>query len=424
MGRAEPSHAPLTQQGYRKEQRAKYARTTINRTVPQLLASDARARRGVEQAYLFADTIVGSTAFDGRSTQGGSGLKTQKIGKNKRIEADKHMPEANELLQAAITSSPEDKQPVQISIHVADTLATARRLHQMSRSKRNVAILNMASPLRPGGGVLNGATSQEESLCVRSTLLPSLREEWYRLPEIGGIWSPDVLVFRVTGAGEDKELPKAERFYVDVVSSAMTRFPETTEKTVQEEDANGDGFDGRPPTSERVYASQKDRDLALQKMRTVLRLLESKKVERVVLGAWGCGAYGNPLGEICRAWKRALLGKRSQNSNKEVYSAECGYLKHVVFAVKDLRMAEEFAQYWGDDIQIESAAKRSDEPSNTDPGEEDLEELQQKIETLEVQLKNVKTPMLRQGLESTLQALKSELATTNEAASNEDEEND
>ncbi len=97
----------------------------------------------------------------------------------------------------------------------------------------------MASPLRPGGGVLNGATSQEESLCARSTLLPSLREECYRLPEIGGICSPDVLVFRVPGAGEDKELPKAERFYVDVVSSAMIRFPETTEKNSQG-DVDGD----------------------------------------------------------------------------------------------------------------------------------------------------------------------------------------
>jgi len=38
----------------------------------------------------------------------------------------------------------------------------------------------MASPLRPGGGVLTGATSQEEFLCARTTLYPSLREKFYR----------------------------------------------------------------------------------------------------------------------------------------------------------------------------------------------------------------------------------------------------
>ena len=86
----------------------------------------------------------------------------------------------------------------------------------------------MASPLRPGGGVLTGATSQEEFLCARTTLLPSLRESFYRLPEIGAVFTHDVLVFRGSGSLADagQELGPGERFWVDVVSAGMLRFPE------------------------------------------------------------------------------------------------------------------------------------------------------------------------------------------------------
>ena len=57
-----------------------------------------------------------------------------------------------------------------------------------SRSnKPNVAVLNMASAIRPGGGFLEGANSQEEYLCARSTLYPSLWDSYYRLPEVRAV---------------------------------------------------------------------------------------------------------------------------------------------------------------------------------------------------------------------------------------------
>lgn len=51
---------------------------------------------------------------------------------------------------------------------------------------------------------------------MRSTLLPSLRDEFYRLPENA---LPDVLVFR----GQDlSPLPKNDRFFVDVILRCTT----------------------------------------------------------------------------------------------------------------------------------------------------------------------------------------------------------
>ncbi len=213
------------------------------------------------------------------------------------------------------------------SSRVADTLEAAADLVAAGGSGggRRVGVLNMASPLRAGGGVLSGATSQEESLCARTTLLPSLRDDFYRLPDVGGVYTRDVLVFR-DRCGDD--LAKRDRFYVDVVSAAMLRFPDI-------DDANADR-----------YAEPKDGEMAVRKTRAVVAMLAAKGADTAVLGAWGCSAYGNPVYEIARAWRSVLLGRRASPSG----------LHTVVFAIKDAAMAGEFARHFGDGLEVEGAA--------------------------------------------------------------------
>ena len=91
----------------------------------------------------------------------------------------------------------------------ADCLETSRLLQLMGY---NPAVLNMANAYNPGGGVTKGSGAQEENLFRRSTALLSLyqymgycqeygiernTEFSYPIPEeAGGIYSPDLLVFR------------------------------------------------------------------------------------------------------------------------------------------------------------------------------------------------------------------------------------
>jgi uncharacterized protein (TIGR02452 family) len=171
--------------------------------------------------------------------------------------------------------------------------------------------------------VLSGATSQEEWLCARTTLYPSLREEFYRLPEVGGVYTSDVLVFR-RWDNAATELPKNEWFFVDVISASMIRLP----------DVDGEGDEMR-------YAEEKDRELAVRKMKAVLRMAAAKGVSKLVLGAWGCGAYGNPVGEVARGWRSILLGSRRSgklgHKAKETWDG-----LEIVFAIKDEKMARRF----------------------------------------------------------------------------------
>ena len=61
----------------------------------------------------------------------------------------------------------------------------------------------MANANVPGGGTKRGALAQEEIICRRSTLLPALDvtlgfqgQQFYPLPQAGGVYSPDVMIFR------------------------------------------------------------------------------------------------------------------------------------------------------------------------------------------------------------------------------------
>ncbi|KAK4947524.1 hypothetical protein LTR10_013469 [Elasticomyces elasticus] len=388
MGRTQPSLG-LAPPAQRKDARAKAAKITVNKTIPAILASSAKARKGVEGSTLIVDPAANGVK---------SGAKLPKKGENEDG--------ADEVVANG---------RVKVRVIVGDTLSVARTLSQAvshtgqsTKPKKNVAVLNMASPLLPGGGFVNGASAQEESLCFRTTLYPALRDEFYRLPEVGAVWTEDVCVFR-DEAGND--LSKNERWWVDVISAGMLRFPDV------------EGDEGEEPR----YASAKDRDLAVRKVKCIMEILRSKGVERCVLGAWGCGAYGNPVGEVARAFQKVILGDRKGNG--------CGDLKNIVFAIKERRMAIDFAGYLDKNLQVEEMARdqaeQIDEEDERDA--EAIRELQEQISQLDVRIEQCKTPSLTASLETIRAGLKDQLAqrpkvtaTTDSAedASSDDEDED
>lgn len=261
-----------------KAARASLARETINTQIPNILASNARARNGVGHARQILGTI--------------------------------------DLPKLSTTSRARDPQnSLQITLRHVDTLDAAHGLRREG-IKTRIAVLNMASPLQPGGGVLRGARAQEESLCMRSTLYPSLRQEWYRHKPDTIIYSPDVLVFK--SAGFTRDILKAEdRFYVDVISAAAPRQPEV--------DISKDGA--------QTYSDPKDEEMMALKIKFIMRAAVNKSASHVVLGALGCGAYHNPIKKVASIMRRVLLGNRRGKGPEEDWSA--AGIKKVVIAILD-----------------------------------------------------------------------------------------
>jgi uncharacterized protein (TIGR02452 family) len=393
MGREAPS-VGQPPAAFKKNVRSKKAKATINKVIPALLTTHPRAKRGIDAAELIVQP-------EAQKTQ-------ESLTKGKNV--------------TAAVANTEESEP-HIKLRVADTLSAARQLledpvtqkQDLSNRSARVGVLNMASMLAPGGGFLNGASSQEESLCMRTTLLLSLSDNFYRLPEVGGVYTPDVLVFRDEKA---EDLEKRDRWFVDCVSAGMLRFPSIT---VDESTGRGS------------YSSSRDREMVVEKVRAVMRIFQTKSVKKVVVGAWGCGAYGNPVGEIAAAWKKVLLGGRQAQRSKKGRKENWTGIETVVFAIKDAGLAAAFRQAFGDGLAFDEATGgRNEEGEEGDDQEaENLRETQEKIDEMKVRIQQARSPELKAGLAAILAGLQGQLPQTsssteskNLADTDEEEAND
>lgn len=199
-----------------------------------------------------------------------------------------------------------------ISVVNADTIDAALKLRANSSSPKNVCILNMANPQSAGGGWMHGALAQEEALCYRTSLSATLKYNYYPLPEEGGIYSSRVLVLRESMKDGHALMDLREPKYlpvVSVISVAAICNPSTVTGTY-----------GSPR-----YARGNDIKLMEEKMRVILRIAADNGHRQIVLGAFGCGAFGNPKEEVASLWKAVL-------SESEFAG---GWWQDVVFAVLD-----------------------------------------------------------------------------------------
>ncbi|KAK0119564.1 hypothetical protein ONS95_011004 [Cadophora gregata] len=290
-----------------KADRAKLAKKTINDFIPHLLKSDTRARKGVEGSELIRFSPINVNKKSSHSPRTStdnlpeaSGARPQvsqgslhdffpTIPKERKVDDNQQNINSSTSTPDASLAVPVPNPP-RIRVIKSDTFDAAEATIK-AHPGSSIAVLNMASALQPGGGVLRGALAQEEALCVRSTLYPSLKPNYYRMPVLSAVYTQDVLVFR----GSDLvDLPKSEWFYTAVISCAALKGPDV--KKVE---------DGKM-----VYAEDKDREIMTEKIRLIFQIANDKGIKHLILGALGCGAYHNPPTEVAQIFRKVLLGGR------------------------------------------------------------------------------------------------------------------
>lgn len=185
------------------------------------------------------------------------------------------------------------------------TLQASRRL--IDRNLRPLA-LNFANGIHPGGGFLSGSRAQEEVLCRSSALYSTLVDDSmydYHVqrprPDSSDwvIYSPDVPVFRSDG-GAELEAP----WLLSFLTSAAPYAPRI----------------GQPESG----------DLLQRRIHRVLAVASSLGYDTLVLGAWGCGAFGNDPLRTAFDFRNALVGDF------------LGHFSDVVFAVSDWSSTRKF----------------------------------------------------------------------------------
>lgn len=182
--------------------------------------------------------------------------------------------------------------------------AAARRL--VAAGSLPVA-LNFASARHPGGGFLGGARAQEESLARASALYACLNgnplyawHESHRDPFYTdyAIYAPDVPVFR-----EESGVLLDEPYLC-----AFITCPAVNARVALERDP------GCRPAIRAAMARRIER---------VLAIAAAHDHAHMILGAWGCGVFGNDPREIASLFHSALNGPF-----REVFAG-------VVFAILD-----------------------------------------------------------------------------------------
>ncbi len=279
---------------------AKKMRAAENKglTEEQIKARDAeREKRSLENIRILEDTLdileKGCYQKDGKEIN-------LRFSSDEMKEAKVYLPEDIKALEksAPVGKGAPDRDISRIlSCENEDALALAKRRYDEMKSAGDfspkVLVLNLASATEPGGHTRKGASAQEEDLCRRSSLLWSLESEGAKkyydynnslkthLGSDGIVLSKNVEVFKSQAS---ETIP--DPFSVTILSCAapMIRM----------------GLEG---LSQSEYE-----ELLRGRIRGILTVAAAENYRHLILGAFGCGIYGNDASLVAKLFYEEIIG--------------------------------------------------------------------------------------------------------------------
>lgn len=181
-------------------------------------------------------------------------------------------------------------------------ITSARRTFEAAKEYvgKKTAVLNFANNHSVGGAPFS-AGAQEESLCRCSTIYPCLQamygqfyqkhiDEYERrqIDETGSddlIYTPDVVVFK-TDERTDPVYPRmmkySDWYKVDIITCAA------------------------PDLRYRARKPRSYEEMITRRIKKILDVAAKEKAEVLILGAWGCGAFGNDIAVVSKAFYSLL----------------------------------------------------------------------------------------------------------------------
>lgn len=183
--------------------------------------------------------------------------------------------------------------------------------------KNRMAVLNFSSYKNPGGGFIGGSKAQEECLCHESFLynvLSQMTEKFYdwnnqnknrAMYQNRGMYTPGVVFMR-----------DGKTAACDVITCAAPNFSAAHRY--------------------QKVSHEENREILKDRIRFVLDIARENQVNTLILGAYGCGVFGQNAREVAGIFKEYL-----ETTHK------C--FEQVIFAIpegKDRNYAG-FAEVWG-----------------------------------------------------------------------------
>ena len=187
----------------------------------------------------------------------------------------------------------------------------------MRLADEHMAVLNFASYTHPGGQFINGSSAQEESLCHESTLYNVLVEfpAYYKensttrndfMYTNRAIYSPDIVFQR-----KDKIVP------CDVITCAAPN------------------LSGNWKFHNRRISRRDNNETLKSRCRFVLEIAKENNVQTLILGAFGCGVFGQDPSTVATYFSELLTGDFK------------GCFREVVFAIPIAANPENYNAFGG-----------------------------------------------------------------------------
>ncbi|WP_236898568.1 TIGR02452 family protein [Clostridium beijerinckii] len=238
------------------------------------------------------------------------------IVKDKRLDiADVHKKSVKESIlispeegDALVEKYKDSKVNKKANIKVKNISTVKAVLDLVSENLKEIGVLNFASAKNPGGGFLNGALAQEESIAIGTGLYDTqLKNEKYYLENRNCktrmytdyiIYSPEVVFIR------DDELNLLEQWVTaNIITAPAVNYGQVLLKGENETLA---------------------KKVMKIRMRKVLALFVNAGNKNLILGAYGCGVFRNDPKLIAEYWRELLI-------NENFIS----YFDNIIFAVLD-----------------------------------------------------------------------------------------
>lgn len=165
----------------------------------------------------------------------------------------------------------------QVEVLDCDTLDLAAQY--VIEPHSDVLVLNMASEFKPGGGVRSGKTAQEECIFRRTDAVLGHPTEWYPLQSNQAVYVPSVQVFK-DSCYNILQHP----FDISLITMPALRKPRL------------------------FFGEYTDSDYTVmeQKINGIFKVAITHGHTHLVLGALGCGVFGNPPYQVAEIFKKCI----------------------------------------------------------------------------------------------------------------------
>ena len=183
----------------------------------------------------------------------------------------------------------------------------------MDSAQGKTAVLNFASYKEPGGGFMAGSRAQEESLCHESFLYNVLRQfqyyyDWNNQHKNLGLYLNRAIYTPNVRFERDGQVE-----YCDVITCAAPNYSVGKKYSNVDSATNSKYLDSR--------------------IRFVLDIAAENQVDTLILGAFGCGVFGQDAEDVCRIFIKYLTSSHRR-------------FKKVIFAIPNDVHSENYDKFF------------------------------------------------------------------------------